>query len=136
MAANNLPDARRFRNIAFWVVIGTSALAIGAVVAAFLWRTPPNERISEQAFEKLHQGMTELDVQEVIGLPAGNYSREPVIHAEAPRLVRYENEAVLNSNLRTWTARTIEIGVAFDNKGRLAEKWLCRMRPRRNTTYD
>jgi hypothetical protein len=60
------------------LIVGV-VVALG-VLALLLWprRVVPENRISQDGFERLEKGMTRQAVEEVLGVPPGDYVTEPV----------------------------------------------------------
>jgi hypothetical protein len=100
-------------------LLGTVAL-LG--VALLLWLTP-RPRIDPDSFEQLQIGMSEHDVERVMGAPAGDYSR-------SGRRIFYGLVDIIEGPRRRWPEfrakewRGDEFGVivAFDEDGRVADK--------------
>jgi hypothetical protein len=44
-----------------------------ALFFGYLWLTAPSNQISEESFRRLRVGMTEMEVDEVFGVPPGDY---------------------------------------------------------------
>lgn len=53
-----------------WLAGLTALLLVGYVA---LWLTAPAHRISRASFDRVREGMTAEDLEEVFGLPAGRY---------------------------------------------------------------
>jgi hypothetical protein len=53
-----------------WITVG---IAIALVATILLWLLRPTPWFSESAFDLLREGMSEAEVEEVLGRPAGDY---------------------------------------------------------------
>jgi hypothetical protein len=51
-------------------------IAAGGLVAfvAWLWLVPPHHHINRDSFEKIRRGMTQAQVEAILGVPPGDYS--------------------------------------------------------------
>lgn len=95
----------------------------------FVW---PRHRINHDSFAKLQGGMTEKEVESILGGPAGRYVEGPMIHGEPGRFVHYAKKEDLQNESKSWVTSSLEIGVTFDREGRLGKKWICEMRRPQN----
>jgi hypothetical protein len=118
------------------IAVASLAVLIILVVAAItavgvIWWLPPLPRVHRASYEQLQKGMTEEEVEAVMGSPAGDYTTGPVVHGDFHRPVLYVDRAELLVEWKTWVTDHAEIGVRFDRHGRLGEKSFCPMsRPR------
>ena len=72
-------------------------------------------RIRPEFFQRIRPGMTEADVEQLLGVPAGNYDGyEPGKLFLAIRLARAEP-----SDNKFWASRHGAVCVGFDNHGRV-----------------
>jgi hypothetical protein len=108
--------------------LATFAVCIGP------WFVPAGPGINRQCFQKLHKGMTEEQVEQILGVRAGRYVDGEVEAVGRPEVVRYEKNDAPLPEWKMWVAERAEIGVAFDRKGGLCGKWICRMRRSRGAT--
>src|SRR5262245_41710592 len=109
-------------------------LGLGLVVLLLgylaMWFAIPSE---VRAFERIQEGMTINEVENVIGLPPGDYS--------SPARTRLPSISLLNSGvlrkpgytLKSWAWDNYEISVVFDPDGRTTRK---RLDPPRPSIFD
>src|SRR5262245_23145775 len=57
-----------------WIAVVLAVLLLGFGTALFLW---PRDRITPSTYGRLTLGMTQKDVESLIGLPPGDYSGAP-----------------------------------------------------------
>lgn len=98
-----------------YATVALAAVLVGAY--ALLWLTAPPERIDRATFERLRVGMTEGEVEELIGAPPGDYTRDPP-EPEPPRVLNDEPRLTLSR----WAGPDGRIVVFFDHQGRIQEK--------------
>ena len=63
--------SRRVRLLSLVAVVAVSAVAV------VLWPTPPSGRITFANYERIRDGMSEAEVNELLGGPPGEYRSEP-----------------------------------------------------------
>ena len=60
-----------------------AAVALGLLAGYLtLWRTGPQHRITRESFARIQAGMTEQEVEAILGVPAGYYATARVAFAE------------------------------------------------------
>ena|SRR5262245_39640812 len=101
---------------------------------AWLWLTPQH-RITEANFQQISVGMTQSEVEAILGSPPGDYKT-----TNFPRPKMWQNPDLLPPGWRceTWYADPISVAVYFDRDGRVfvmmgcnassGPSWLCLVR--------
>jgi hypothetical protein len=105
------------RNRRRMLVLGVLAACLGLATCAGWWRLSAPPRINWDDFRQLKAGMTQEEVEAILGGPPGDYSAGPpqnkqnitISFADDPILTRKE-----------WRSDTLKIAVGFDDQGRLA----------------
>ncbi|MCI0376235.1 MAG: hypothetical protein L0215_01380 [Gemmataceae bacterium] len=95
-----------------WIA-ATLVLLLGAGYAV-LWLTGPGHRINALSFERIQEGMTEKEVEEILGVPAGDYGTKA--HPELTVLPLGDR--------KRWTSDDAQIVVDFDKRGLVVLKRL------------
>lgn len=69
------------------VVLGLAGLAAGGA-SLLIWLTPPRNRINPEGFDAIVIGMTEQEVERVLGVPPGDHARPRtfIFKADAGRI--------------------------------------------------
>jgi hypothetical protein len=62
------------------LLVAVALVLLGSYLT--LWRTGPKHRISRESFARIQAGMTEQEVEAVLGVPAGDYATARVAIAE------------------------------------------------------
>lgn len=78
-----------------------------------LWLTTPRHRITLDAIEAIDVGMTEKEVEVILGAPAGNYSSLNSVEA-AELLGCYDKPGD-----KRWVSEKLCVGVRFDATGKV-----------------
>jgi hypothetical protein len=133
----------------------TVMLALG--LALFLW---PRDRITADSWEKIRIGMTEQEIEDILGAPGenakevqaewealarqlgrepfaydGTYFEEPIIYLDiAPGMGRMKKWA--DEDNRIWKGRRGIMGVQFDCHGRVAWSFYQGMRLAEPSIFD
>jgi outer membrane protein assembly factor BamE (lipoprotein component of BamABCDE complex) len=89
-------------------------LVLIAVAFAVYCYTRPQPRIDEETLAKIKDGMTEREVIDVIGAPAGNYG---LGDGEMPFLLWYSNEP--KGVAKDWLGHENGLRVWFDSDGKV-----------------
>lgn len=80
-----------------------------------LWLTiPPGYRITDENLERILPGMTEKEVERILGVPAGNYSGKRGYFASRPP---DELERLLRQGHKEWVGEGLSIVVRFNEQG-------------------
>jgi hypothetical protein len=51
---------------------------VGAIAVLFLWVLWPKDRLNEKGFDLIQKGMTQKEVEAILGVPPGDYSNGAV----------------------------------------------------------
>ena len=107
--------ARRFLAVVVFVGVG---------VALVCWLRPARHTgPTYEAFLRVKDGMTQAEVEQVLGMPPGDYSTRPTnflcastTSSPMPKEMRYH---------RSWAGNDLLVDVYFDQNGRVvrAESW-------------
>jgi hypothetical protein len=93
------------------VVIGIAAVVFGVItLAAMLWLTKSDRHINPDGFAKITTGMTEAEVANVFGAPAGNHA-DPSVIALLPR----QRWGLESDDYRGWLGNEWGIVVFFED---------------------
>lgn len=100
-----------------------AALLFLAGAGALLWLNTPRHRISRESFEKIQVGMTRAEVEEILGVPPGDYGP-----GNTYALLNQSRGATFPTGWSTvaWKAGDMSVLVAYDLEGRVAWKKLGR----------
>jgi hypothetical protein len=95
----------------FWLIL-VALLGLGAC-ATLLPSQRPRGRITRENFDRIQEGMTEAEVQEILGGPDGYYTDRPVIVLVEGTMFR-----------RRWVGDegVVTIELTFDEPRRVANK--------------
>jgi hypothetical protein len=96
-----------------------------------LWLTAPPDRINRQAFEQIENGMTELEVEWILGVPPGDHTRglvfidsgepnDPITLDEVRRALIPLEYAY--ASRKTWYSDQGIIDIVFDESKRVGYK--------------
>ena len=110
------------------LILGLLPLLLFAGYLA-LWLTSPKHRIDRQGYGKIQLGMTEEEVEDILGAPAGNHAISSLRATE--ELVMGETSHWLDESkctLKTWVSDSAEIGIWFSEDGKVM-KTLAGFRP-------
>jgi hypothetical protein len=92
-----------------------AALLLGGYL--LLWLTAPRVVVTQETLAKMHVGMTEAEVEELLGGPPGDYTRDqPAL--EPPRVLNEEPRMTM-ARWAGWDGRIV---VFFDHRGRVSER--------------
>src|SRR5579883_2719360 len=126
------------RRILLLVEVLVALVAVGFVVAGL---NKPAHRISEASFAKIQEGMTEKEVEEILGGPYGQYFRgtSRVVFPMRRLIVetaKLDDETLCSTmfsdtgNLlfqqKGWIGESLAIWLWFDEKGLVTKKWSVR----------
>jgi hypothetical protein len=84
------------------------------VLAISLWRSAPSHNIDRENVLCVEVGMTEKDVEELFGVPAGNYNRTGNVLALSSGLPE--------GPVKVWVGDDLGIALWFDEEGRVRAK--------------
>ena len=102
-----------------------AALLLLAGGALLVWVNIPRHHINQEGFEKIQVGMTWGEVEEILGVPPGDYGQGkrstgyiigefdpdfPIVHDE--------------QNMEEWSAGDVLVRVVYDREGRVGWKVL------------
>ena len=102
------------------LVFAVLVIALVAVVAAGYWAIAPAQRLGRAGYERVQLGMTEAEVEDVLGAPPGS-------HLDLPegQTVSYVHAGAESKGARdgpkglSWVSNTGHIGVTFGADGRV-----------------
>jgi hypothetical protein len=101
------------------VILGLGFLAcLGLLSLLAWWITLPTHQITEENIAKIEMGMTEVEVESVLGVPAGNYARQ---RTEMDFMIGRRLRA-LSPHCKDWIGDEAGVRVAFDANDRV--EWL------------
>src|SRR5580765_8262874 len=63
-----------------WVLLGLLACVLVAALALVPSSSRPRHRINPETFARITTGMTLAEVQEMMGVPPGDYTTRPSVH--------------------------------------------------------
>ena len=103
-------------------------LAVGLACAFFAWwvcsRIFSEGPISKYSFERIKEGMALKEVEEIIGLPAGDYGYRKRCHQLGWVLfMAFDKE----ENLKRWGTDEVVISVLLSPEGTVTEKSFCEL---------
>ena len=95
------------------------------VVAGLLWffpPTPPRHNINADGYHKIELGMTEQEVESVLGVPAGDYGpgKGEILDDGVFTVTSYS--IITDPNGNKWLADSFAITVCFDDGGLVSGK--------------
>jgi hypothetical protein len=92
---------------------------LGLAVGGFVWLTLPPPGVTRENYERIREGMSQADVEAVLGVPPGAYGRGGIAEIASSNSI-----LVFDPSWRTecWAGDTISIQVSFDTDGRVAWK--------------
>jgi hypothetical protein len=104
-------------NRKWWLCLGGFVLLVGAAFLA-LWPITPRHCITEENLNKIGMGMTEDEVVQILGAPAGDYSTGK--HLYHPELIGGPAR-VYSGRLacKEWVGDEGKIRVCFEASGRV-----------------
>lgn len=113
MAISGTAVKRRWLGLlALTVLVAGTGLAVVALM--------PSYRINEEGAARIIKGMSRADVEALLGVPAGDYSR----HYDWPTHLSYDSDLwFFRSSWRveTWCDDRHHIRVAFDGEGKVVQ---------------
>src|SRR5262245_44517658 len=107
------------------VVVGAALLLAGVLgLAALLSPNGPRHRITEEGYKAIKVGMSQEDVEKLLGLPAGDYTKHSIGFPLCGFGVPHETFGSLDSLKETleWRSDDGEIHIGFDHDGRVLSK--------------
>ncbi|MCI0742907.1 MAG: outer membrane protein assembly factor BamE [Gemmataceae bacterium] len=111
-----------------WIVV-VLVLLLGAGYGV-LWLTAgPRHRINKESFERIQEGMTEEEVESIIGVPAGDYTTGPVV-------VRLMLISFMSPQCKSWKSNVGQIVVDFDSRGLITWKRYMDVTPVEESLWD
>jgi hypothetical protein len=90
-----------------------------ASAAWFCWPAVPRHNINQEGFAQLRCGMTEPEVERVLGVPAGDYGPGKGELLDYGVFTMTSLEIRTAPNRRTWLAGSFAITVCFSDEGRV-----------------
>jgi hypothetical protein len=100
-------------------------LGCGVFVLLVVWLTFPRYRINRESFKQIEVGMTEREVESLLGGPAGNHSGYIIIHGG--RHMALESLGKETAEIRTWVGDEAVIVLGFNKQGAVVWKQLIGM---------
>jgi hypothetical protein len=86
-----------------------------AAIYAFCWLTAPRHRITEENFARIKEGMTEKEVESILGVPAGNYETKKRMPLPAHDLF----VPTVPCETKVWEGNGLVITIWFDAEGKV-----------------
>jgi hypothetical protein len=122
------------------VVLGVAAAALAALA---IWAMLLGPRFGPAYFHRLREGMTEQEVEAVLGCPAGDYrTTQPPRYHGTPHIDGFVREqagrdcdpgeemaVVRSGRRRCWTGDAYCLWVDLDENGRVVSRVLCERLP-------
>ena len=105
------------------LVVGALAL-LGLAGVLLAWLTPrPGAGITQENSERIREGMTEQEVEAVLGCPAGNYrGPESVLQERGiPLWVSVDGDCEDGPQLKLWVGPRFAVHVLVDCRGRVVQ---------------
>jgi hypothetical protein len=88
-----------------------------ALVAVAVWLCSPKKGDFDVAqFDQIRVGMTQPEVEDILGCPAGNYRRAAKVGS------RVDSPSPEGMRVKTWMNDRIRIDLGFDSDGRVISK--------------
>ena len=98
-------------------------IALGAVAFLF-WPASRDSRVTRVNFERIQDGMTEAEVNTLLGGPPGEYRSEPGFFLVGPGHIP-RSERSRGGKLEVWYCTGLHIEVLYDKDARVVGKhWL------------
>src|SRR4051794_24937443 len=91
----------------------------GLLFGGYIFWPKSNGPIGRGAYDRLTNGMTEAEVEAVIGLPAGDYSSEPVIDTDGELFYIEYVKGFQPAVTKRWVSDYVLLAVDFDSDGQL-----------------
>jgi hypothetical protein len=104
-------------------------LLLGCLVAAAvvswvaLWLIVPPDRVNREAFGRVRLGMTEAEVEEVLGRPAAEGAPGAVVMFEGVPESFVDPDSFPAGRRRQWLGREHAILVEWDERGRVSGRY-------------
>lgn len=99
-----------------WLLGTIPILLCGLLLAAWSWWSP--DAINPSTYQRIHLGMTQGEIEKVIGLPAGNSGRGSIIAVTVLAESQLSEDPFPRDQLRAiWTGSRYAILVRFDDEG-------------------
>ncbi len=105
------------------VVLVSLLLACGSVVVLTAWALTPRHRITRENYRKIDFAMTQRDVEELLGVPAGDYGRGVNVAHTVDESTHSQKE-LLGETYSEWYADEVGIITAADATGKVGFKCL------------
>ena len=109
-------DSLRWRTLFVFVSLPVLLLVIVANVP-FL-RKSPRDSVTPEMYERIQSGMSLVDIEQIVGLPPGDYS------PGQPFAVAAQAGGQTGLQWRNWAGKRWIISVAFDQEGRVSHATL------------
>jgi hypothetical protein len=85
----------------------------------FLWPSPPKHNINADGYQNIRLGMTEREVEEVLGVPAGDYGPGKGEILDYGVFTATSHSIRTDPNGKKWLAGSFAITVCFDERARV-----------------
>jgi hypothetical protein len=108
-----------------WLLVGLVAVALLGC-GLFVWVVYPKHRINRDSFEQIRSGMTEAEVEAVLGAAAGDYRTTPTLEYFSTRLMPD----------RQWSCNECRVGVWLNPDGKVRKKEYLELVPRPTSLLD
>jgi len=133
------------------LIVGCLAAVLLAGYATFRL-TAPRHRITIESFQAIREGMTELEVEAVLGAPAGVYSTEAqtgfylpkfriswpakwIYASDADIFIRTGSDLIEKQGGKEWVGEELSIYICFNEGGRVLESRSGQVPPTRNESF-
>jgi hypothetical protein len=98
-------------------------VALATVACWALWLTWPVDRVNREAFERIRPGMTEAQVEEVLGRPSTSGPPEVIIMFEGVPESFVDPVTFPPERRRQWVGRDHAILVELDGQGQVSGRY-------------
>src|SRR5262245_51350584 len=106
-----------------------SLVAIAVLLCWALWLLSPVDRVNRESFARISLGMTEAEVEEVLGRPNANGAADAIIMFEGVPESFADPVAFPAERLRQWASREHAILVEFDERGQVTGRYFGHVNP-------
>ena len=127
-----------------------AVLGLGLILGMWTLLSPESGTITQEQFDRLQTGMTQADVEELLGRspqdearyeatiwipqPDGSVVSAFVSRGPWPGRFSFFDDAIDSQPQRIWFSKTGLIAVQFDNEGRLTDKYFSTVHLRNGPT--
>ncbi|HMF18114.1 MAG TPA: hypothetical protein VKE98_12955 [Gemmataceae bacterium] len=123
-----------------WLTIVFAVLLLGFGTALFLW---PGDRITAESWKQIQIGMSEKEVEDILGGPGMNEQAAQVRMAglekklgKAPEIGTPLEEGEVSERSKVWFGRRGIIEIYFDNFSQVTWKFFTEIQPAEPSLFD